>query len=182
MARAVPIATAEREADAAQGSVTLFFHENKDNRGAPSAKVFGVSNCHVLREKTNVKYEFKGAGAPRQLVPVARGRRFQRGIEIKAYIGGHGTDADLNSAISLAKRPLAREIAELEAKPKSEDLDEAAEEMATVDDKRAKLDKLTRLTDLTVGRYAGLGAYLCDELGGRPLAVQTAIVVVNCGF
>jgi hypothetical protein len=65
----------------------------------------------------------------------------------------------------------------LEAKPKSEDLDEAAEEMAAVDDKRAKLDKLTRLTDLTVGRYAGLGAYLCDELGGRP--VQTAIVVVN---
>jgi hypothetical protein len=53
MARAVPIATAEREADAAQGSVTLFFHENREKRGNTSAKVFGVGNCHVLREKIN---------------------------------------------------------------------------------------------------------------------------------
>jgi hypothetical protein len=67
----IPIATAEREAADAQGSVALFFHENKDKRGAPSAKVFGVSNCHVLRKDTTVDYEFKGAGAPRQHVRLA---------------------------------------------------------------------------------------------------------------
>jgi hypothetical protein len=58
----MPIAT---EATGAQGSVALF-HENKDKRGTPSAKVFGVSNCHVLHEDTTVDYEFKGADTPRQ--------------------------------------------------------------------------------------------------------------------
>jgi hypothetical protein len=102
----MPIATAKRE-----GSITLFFHENKDNRGAPSAEVLGVSNCHVLREDTTVEYEFKGPGAPPQHVRLAGFRPFQRGLDkIKACVGGYGTDADL----------LAREIVELEAKPKSE--------------------------------------------------------------
>ncbi|KAK0219891.1 hypothetical protein IW262DRAFT_1448391 [Armillaria fumosa] len=111
--------------DDAQGSVTLFFHENRDKRGNTSAKVFGVSNCHVLGEK--------GVGAPRQLVRVAGSRRFQRGLnEITACIAGHGTDADL----------LAREIVELQAKPKSEDPDEAAEDKATMEAKRTKLAKV----------------------------------------
>ena len=39
-ALAMPIASAEREAADALGSVTLFFHEND---GDSSAKVFGVS-------------------------------------------------------------------------------------------------------------------------------------------
>jgi hypothetical protein len=131
----MPIATAEREAADAQGSVTLFFHENKDKRGAPSAKVFGVSNCHVLREDTTVEYEFKGAGAPPQHVRLAGFRRFQRGLdEIKACVGGYGTDADL----------LAREIVELEAKPKSEDPEEAAEDERAVEAKREKLAKVKK--------------------------------------
>jgi hypothetical protein len=131
----MPIATAEREAPDAQGSVTLFFHENKDKHGAPSAKVFGVSNCHVLREDTTVAYEFKGAGAPPQHVRLAGFRRFQRGLdEIKACVGGYGTDADL----------LAREIVELEAKPKSEDPEEAAEDEAAVEAKREKLAKVKK--------------------------------------
>ncbi|KAH7887054.1 hypothetical protein F5I97DRAFT_1936606 [Phlebopus sp. FC_14] len=126
----MPIATAEREVDDAQGSVALFFHENRDKHGNTSTKVFGVSNCHVLRENTTVRYKFKGAGAPRQLVRVAGFRRFQRRLdEIKPCIGGHGTDADL----------LTREIVELEAKPMSEDPDEAAEDKATVEAKRIEL-------------------------------------------
>ncbi|KAH9179857.1 hypothetical protein EDB89DRAFT_1900916 [Lactarius sanguifluus] len=121
-----------REAADAQGSVTLFFHENKDKRGAPSAKVFGVSNCHVLREDTTVEYEFKGAGAPPQNVRLAGFRRFQRGLdEIKACVGGYRTDADL----------LAREIVGLEAKPKSEDPEEEAEDEAAME---AKLEKLVK--------------------------------------
>lgn len=131
----MPIATAEREAADTQGSVALFFHENKDNRGAPSAKVFGVSNCHVLREDTTVDYEFKGAGAPLQHVRLAGSHRFQRGLdEVKACIGGHGTDADI----------LAREIVELEAKPKSEDPEEAAEDKTAMEAKREKLAEVKK--------------------------------------
>lgn len=43
-APSIPIATLELEVADAQGSVTLFFHENKDRHGATSTKVFGVSN------------------------------------------------------------------------------------------------------------------------------------------
>ena len=132
------IATAEREEDA-QGSVTLFFHENKDKHGNPSSKVFGVSNCHVLREDTTVKYEFEGAGAPPQHVRLAGSRRFQRGLdEIKACISGHGIDADL----------LVREIVELEAKEKSKDPDEAADDTEALRVKREKLAKEERDTDV----------------------------------
>jgi hypothetical protein len=128
----MPIATVAADA---QGSVALFFHENKDKRGAPSAKVFAVSNCHVLREDTTVDYGFKGAGAPPQHVQLAGFRRFQRGLdEIKACVGGHGTDADI----------LAREIVELEVKPKSEDPEEAAEDEVAVEAKREKLAKVKK--------------------------------------
>ena len=140
----MPIATVEREAVDAQGSVTLFFHENKDKRGAPSAKVFGVSSCHVLREDTTVEYEFKGASVPSQHVRLAGFRRFQCGLdEIKAYIGGYGIDADL----------LAREIVGLEAKPKSEDPEEAAEDEAAVKAKRGKLAKVKEDIDVLEAFY-----------------------------
>ena len=55
----------------------LFFHENKDKSGAPSIKVFCVSNCHILREDITVDYEFKGAGAPPQHVRLAGFHRLQ---------------------------------------------------------------------------------------------------------
>ena len=129
------IAPAEREAADAQGSVALFFHENKDERGAPSAKVFGVSNCHVLREHTTRDYEFKGAGAPSQRVRLAGFRRFQRGLDkIKRCVAGHGIDAEI----------LAREIVRLEANPRSEDPEEAGEDKAAMVAKREKLDKVKK--------------------------------------
>jgi hypothetical protein len=49
-------------------------------------------------------------------------------------IGGHGTDADL----------LAREIVALEAKPRSEDPEEAAEDETAVEAKREKLAKVKK--------------------------------------
>jgi hypothetical protein len=64
----LPIATAEREDADAQGSVAMFFHENKDKSGNASTRVFGVSYCHVLREDTSIAYEFRGAGALHQYV------------------------------------------------------------------------------------------------------------------
>ncbi|KZT09603.1 uncharacterized protein LAESUDRAFT_741859 [Laetiporus sulphureus 93-53] len=68
------------EKDDAQGTLTLWFRENKDRSGKPSDKVFGVSNCHVLRKKTNENYEHKG-GAPKIYVRVCDMRRFQRGLD-----------------------------------------------------------------------------------------------------
>jgi len=131
----MPIATTEREAADTEGSVALFFHENKGKHGAPSAKIFGVSNCHVLREDTTVDYKFKGAGAPPQHVRLAGFHRFQRGLdEIKARVGGHGTYAEI----------LAREIFELKTKPRSEDPEEATEDEAAVEAKRETLTKVKK--------------------------------------
>ncbi|EKM48129.1 uncharacterized protein PHACADRAFT_189249 [Phanerochaete carnosa HHB-10118-sp] len=96
-----------------------------------------ASRCLSTRTKTRadtiVEYEFKAAGAPSQYVRLAGFRRFQRGLnEIKACVGGYGINAYL----------LAREIAELAAKPKSEDSEEAAE--AAVEAKREKLAKVQK--------------------------------------
>jgi len=124
----MPIATAERKMDDAQGSVGFFFHEDRDMRGNPSTKVFGVSSRHVLRKKIEGTYEFKGAGAPRQYVRVNGLRRFQRGHdEIKVSIGNHGVLADL----------YAGEIVKLEAKGTSEDEEDARELRKT----RERLDE-----------------------------------------
>ncbi|KAG9084188.1 hypothetical protein FRC06_004179, partial [Ceratobasidium sp. 370] len=48
----MPIATREREEEDAQGSVSFFFHENKDKNGNPSKRVLAVTNKHVLRKDT----------------------------------------------------------------------------------------------------------------------------------
>ena len=138
----MPIATlvaiAEREYNV-EGSVTMFFHENRDKHGAPSANVFGVSNCHVLRGDTTVEYEFKGAGAPPQQIRIAGLHRFQSGLDdIKACVGGYGIDADL----------LTREIVDLEARPKSEDPEEVAEDEAAVKAKQEKLAKVKKDIDI----------------------------------
>ena len=87
----IPIATQGMKG--AQGTLTLFFHEGKDKNGDPSNKVYGVSNCHVLRENTTIDYEYK-EGAPRDFVRVCGVRRFQRGLdEINKAISGHGISA-----------------------------------------------------------------------------------------
>ncbi|KAF9790395.1 hypothetical protein BJ322DRAFT_385619 [Thelephora terrestris] len=129
----MPITTQEREDDDAQGSVGFFFHENKSKRGEASARVPGVSNRHVLHKTNTDDYQFKGAGAPRQLVRVCGSRRFQRGVnEIKARIGRLGSDAEL----------FVTEIAELQLQVASEDPDEVEEAEAGVTAKQAKLAEI----------------------------------------
>ncbi|KAK7689090.1 hypothetical protein QCA50_007781 [Cerrena zonata] len=126
----MPIATAERE-----GSVTLFFHENKNKDGTPSTRVFGVSNCHVLRKNTSVKYEFKGTDEPPQYVQLAGRRRFSRGLaEIKTAISRHGSDANL----------LATTIVELQAMPKSEDPEQVEENEVAIKSRRENLIKVQK--------------------------------------
>ena len=130
----MPIAIAEKEATDAQGSIALFFHENKDKHGAPSAKVFGVTNCHLLRENTTIDYELK-AGAPHQHVRLAGFHRFQRGLdEIKDCVYDHGIHADL----------LVREIVDLEMELKSEDPEEAEQNEVPL---KAKWKKLAEVKE-----------------------------------
>ncbi|KAF8463777.1 hypothetical protein DFH94DRAFT_857962 [Russula ochroleuca] len=101
----IPLATGGMEEEDAQGTLTLWFHENKDKHGDPSDKVYGVSNCHVLRKDTTVEYEHRD-GAPKDQVRVCGMRRFQRGLdEIKKVVSDHGILVDL----------WAREIVELQA-------------------------------------------------------------------
>lgn len=152
-ALSIPITAKEREADDAQGSVGFFFHENKTERGDPSARVFGVSNCHVLREKTTIDYEFRGTGAVRQLVRVAGIRRFHRGVtEIRARTGCLGSDAEL----------LAREIAQLDLQLKSDDPDEAEEAKAGVEVKQTKLTQVKTDIGVLEDFYKKLNAQWSD--------------------
>ena len=92
---AVPLTTEGMEIDDSQGTLTLWMHENKDEKGNPSDKVYGITNCHVLRKNTTVDYEFKG-GASKDHVRVCGMRRFQRGLdEITKAITDHGVAADV---------------------------------------------------------------------------------------
>ncbi|KAH9976275.1 hypothetical protein BGW80DRAFT_1292367 [Lactifluus volemus] len=123
-----------REDDDAQGSVALFFHENKDRRGDPSAKVFAVSNCHVLRKNTTH-------------VRLAGFRRFQRGLdEIKDCVAGLGMDADL----------LTRRIAALEAKPESEDSEEVAKDKAALEAKGIKIGVIETFYKDTIAQWGDI--------------------------
>ncbi|KAF5381360.1 hypothetical protein D9615_008320 [Tricholomella constricta] len=90
----VPLAVQGMEAED-EGTLTLWFHENKGKDGNPSYKVYGVSNCHVLRKNITVDYEHKG-GAPKDFVRVCGLHRFQRGLdEIKTHISSHSFYAEL---------------------------------------------------------------------------------------
>ena len=101
----VPLATEKTEEEVAQGTLTLWFHENKDKNGNPSDKFYGFSNCHVLRADPTIEYEHRGS-APRDHVRVCGKRRFQQGLdEIKKGINDHRILADLWS----------REIVKLQA-------------------------------------------------------------------
>ena len=102
---AVPLTTEDMEEDDSQGTLTLWFHENKDDCGNPSNKVYGVSNCHVLRKNTTVNYVHKDEAAKNH-VRVCGMHRFQRGLdEITKAVADHVCFADL----------YAREIAKLQA-------------------------------------------------------------------
>ncbi|KAF8803527.1 hypothetical protein BYT27DRAFT_7235021 [Phlegmacium glaucopus] len=81
----VPLATQGMEKEDAQGTLTLWLKLD----GNPSDRVFGVSNCHILRNNTTVEYQYRG-GAPKNFVQVCGMCRFQRGLdEITKAIGDH---------------------------------------------------------------------------------------------
>ena len=132
----IPLATQGMEADDVQGTLTLWFHENKDRDGDISPKIYGVSNCHVLRKDTTVNYEHK-SGAPKDFVRVCGVRRFQWGLdEIKKHISDHGIRADV----------WTREIDRLEAmKQDKEVVSEIRANRRNLDDENEAIRQLEAL-------------------------------------
>ena len=130
----VPLATEEKEEEDTQGTLTLWFHENKDKHGNPSNKVYGVSNCHVLRKNTTVDYEHRG-GATMDHVRVCGMRRFQRGLdEIVKAIATRAILADL----------WTRDIITLQAKERQD-----AENVRAIRAKQRQLDdEIEAINDL----------------------------------
>ena len=133
----VPLATQGMEKEDSQGTLTLWFHENRDKNGDLSNKVYGVSNCHVLRKNTTIDYEHK-SGAPRDFVRVCGVRRFQRGLdEIKQHISDHAIRAIFYT----------QEIDELEEENPNEFADEIAENRAKLDAENDAIRQLEELND-----------------------------------
>ena len=94
-----------------------------------------VSNKHVLRADTTVDYRFMGPGAPRQYVRVCGFRRFQRFLdETRALVTKNVAEAVC----------LAEEIARLEAKPKSENREQAEEDEVALEIKKDQLKKVNK--------------------------------------
>lgn len=115
----VPIATQGVDTE---GTLTLWFHENKDKNGEPSDKIYGVSCCHVLRKDSTIDYELR----PGYLAPAVRvcgPRRFQRGLDdIKMEVKHHVLGAELSvhslegleAESSRDQESLSREIFDLD--------------------------------------------------------------------
>ena len=86
---AIPLTTEDMQEDDSQGTLTLWFLENKDKDGNPSNKVYGLSSCHVLRKNTTVNY-LHNRGAAKDHVRICGMRRFLRGLdEITKAIAHH---------------------------------------------------------------------------------------------
>ncbi|KAJ2924403.1 hypothetical protein H1R20_g12699, partial [Candolleomyces eurysporus] len=96
--------------------------ENADARG----------NKHVLRADTTVDYEFKGSGAPKQYVRVCGIRRFQQIL---------AETRDLVTKNVAEAVRLTELIVKLEAKPRSDDADQAEEDDEALEDKKTRLKK-----------------------------------------
>ena len=168
----IPLPTEGMEEEDAQGTLTLWFHESKDKDGNPSDKVYGVSNCHVLRKDTTVEYEHR-SGTPENHVRVCGLRRFQRGLdEIRKAIDDHDILTDL----------WAREIFKLEANER-QDAENAKEIRANrrkledgkeaIADPEALYDEVTKnWSDINFHRNIGYVQYAAaitvDVEGGTP--------------
>jgi len=106
----IPLATEEMEEEDHQGTLTLWFHKNKNENGNVSDKVYGVSNCHILRKNPTVDYNH-AVGSPMEHVRVCGMHQFQRCLnEITEAIADHCAIAEL----------WTRDIARLRAKEKQD--------------------------------------------------------------
>lgn len=128
----LPISAAEREKDDAHGTVGFFFHENRDQEGNLSDKVFAVTNYHVLRKEYHKDHEPKGA---RRCAVRASGlRRIQMGLdEITYAVSSRTINAEHHTRV----------IIELETKVPSQD-EGAQEESELLQRYRSELKRAER--------------------------------------
>ena len=148
----IPIATAERAYEDAQGTIGFFFHENLDRKGMPSSKVYAVSSHHVLRKNDREMFRFRGAGAPRHYVRVCGCRRFQEGLdEIKLDIGDRSMNAESR----------AREIIALEQET-GRDKDEEEENSEWLRTSRKELENEKRAIEVLEKFYTELTSQWAD--------------------
>ncbi|KAJ7275490.1 hypothetical protein B0H12DRAFT_1266948 [Mycena haematopus] len=90
----IPLTTKGLEKVDSSGTMTMFFHVVQD-AGGPTDKVYGLSNCHVLRDDFKTTYEFQ-AGDDEDLVRVCSLTRFQQGLrDIMKASQGALADAEL---------------------------------------------------------------------------------------
>ncbi|KZT00483.1 uncharacterized protein LAESUDRAFT_764553 [Laetiporus sulphureus 93-53] len=116
-ALSLPVAPKIKSRDDGQGTVGLFFHENRDKNGQPSPHVLALTNKHVLSADFDADYEFRGAGAPRE--------------------------AAIAVFLKEAAR-LADEVKRLKAEPKSTDAEKALDDEDALEEKKAALQKMDR--------------------------------------
>jgi len=116
----VPLAAEELEADDAQGSLGVYFHEGMNRKGETSKRVMAITNKHVTSKDTKSDYEYSGRpGAPQKFIRNCGRRRFEQVVnETRAFIAKKLGEANL----------FAEQLAEMLAKPESDEV--AADKLA----------------------------------------------------
>ena len=184
----VPLA-AEQLADSdAQGSLGLYFHEGKDRHGNKSKRVMCLTNKHVTSSDTTQDYEYSGRpGAPQQFMRNCGSHRFQQMVnETCAFIATKLGDAKL----------FAEQLAKMEAKPKSEDVAQAADDEEDMERKQQDLQRaekdvvklgnfLQLLTSTWSDAYQRIIGYLdwapgvANDLDGRCYTRDLGIIALD---
>lgn len=158
----LPLAAQDMQDDGAEGALAFFFHEGEDADGRPSARVFGVTNRHVLRTSASADYARAHNPAYKVYVRVCGARRFQALV--------NETRALIATKVCEAGR-LPEEIAEQEAKLAAEGADQA-EEQAEDDE---HLERLKRELEYAAEDVVELSRFIRDVNAHWSDALQRTI-------
>ena len=122
------------EAEDAQGSLGVYFHEGKNRKGETSKRVMAITNKHVTSKDTKSDYGYGGCpGAPQKFIRNCGRRRFEQVVsETRAFIARKLGEAKL----------FAEQLAEMPAKPESDDDDEVAADKLAAKRKKDDLDRV----------------------------------------
>ncbi|CAE6475016.1 unnamed protein product [Rhizoctonia solani] len=120
------IATEDREAEDATGTISIYFH-----KGGGSDRVLGASCKHVVHADTKSNYKL---GDRKQQVRVNSMRKFQRALASIKY----KVDANATEVVSITEH-----IERLQKEDQSEDEEVAADKEEALRKKRAQLNELT---------------------------------------
>ena len=129
----IPLA-AELEAEDAQGSLGVYFHEGKNRKGETSKRVMAITNKHVTSKDTKSDYEYSGRpGAPQKFIYNCSRRRFEQVV--------NETRASIPKKLGEAKL-FAELLAEMPAKPESDNNNEVAADKLAAKRRKEDLDRV----------------------------------------